>query len=267
MIAMEDNFADVVGKAQRGLGLADRDLAERAGITVAELSQVKAEQYNSAVLCKIEPVLGLNARALAALPQYLPSAVEVAGLSCFSTAYAGEMRVNSYLVWDAEGGEAAAFDTGTDCAGMLEILRSHQLKLSGIFVTHTHGDHVADLDRLQNATGAPVYVSSREPLSGAKTFDAGREFACGRLQIETRSTWGHSRGGTTYVIRGLQRPVAVVGDALFAGSMGGGGISYADALRTNRDEILTLPPETVICPGHGPLTTVAEEREHNPFFA
>jgi glyoxylase-like metal-dependent hydrolase (beta-lactamase superfamily II) len=49
--------------------------------------------------------------------------------------------------------------------------------------------------------------------------------------------------------------------------MGGGGVSYADALRTNREQILTLPDETVLCPGHGPLTTVGEDRAHNPFFA
>ena len=58
-----------------------------------------------------------------------------------------------------------------------------------------------------------------------------------------------------------------VGDAVFAASMGGGMISYADALRTNQEEIMTLPSETVLCPGHGPLTTVGEERQHNPFLA
>ena len=61
--------------------------------------------------------------------------------------------------------------------------------------------------------------------------------------------------------------VAVVGDAVFAGSMGGGGVSYADALATNKSEIFSLPDDTIICPGHGPLTTVAEEKRHNPFFA
>jgi glyoxylase-like metal-dependent hydrolase (beta-lactamase superfamily II) len=61
--------------------------------------------------------------------------------------------------------------------------------------------------------------------------------------------------------------VAVVGDSLFAGSMGGGNVSYADALRNNLEKILTLPDETIICPGHGPMTTVGEEKVHNPFFA
>ena len=73
-------------------------------------------------------------------------------------------------------------------------------------------------------------------------------------------------GGLTYVITGLARPVAIVGDALFAGSMGGGVVSYADALETNRREIFTLPDDTVICPGHGPMTSVAEEKHHNPFY-
>ena len=265
-LPMEDNFADVVGKAQRGQGLAERELAARAGISMAELNQIQSEAYDAAALLKLAPVLGLNARALAALPHYRPAAVEVDGLLTFTTSY-GSMLVNSYLACDSASGDAAAFDTGTDCTAMLRALHAGKLQLRAIFLTHTHTDHIADLEQLRRETGAPVFVSSREPLRGAEMFEAGREFACGRLRIATRSTWGHSRGGTTYVIVGLERPVAVVGDAVFAGSMGGGMVSYADALRTNREEILTLPPETVLCPGHGPLTTVGEEREHNPFFA
>jgi glyoxylase-like metal-dependent hydrolase (beta-lactamase superfamily II) len=71
----------------------------------------------------------------------------------------------------------------------------------------------------------------------------------------------------TYVVNGRARPIAIVGDSLFAGSMGGGNVSYDDALRNNLEKILTLPDETIICPGHGPMTTVGEEKEHNPFFA
>ena len=71
----------------------------------------------------------------------------------------------------------------------------------------------------------------------------------------------------TYVVNGLSRKLAIVGDAIFAGSMGGGNVSYRDALQTNLDKILTLPDETIICPGHGPMTTVGEEKKHNPFFA
>lgn len=265
-IAMEDNFADVVRKAQRGLGLSDRGLASRAGIPEETLARIKEEQFDAEALRKLAPVLELSPRALAGLASYRPAPVAVQRLAAFSTIYGG-MRVNAYLVWDAPGGHAAVFDTGTDCAPILETLHAKDLTLCGIFVTHTHGDHIEALERLRGETGAPVYVSAREPLRGAEVFEAGRVFTCGSLRIETRLTWGHSRGGTSYVVRGLERPLVVVGDALFAGSMGGGLVSYADALRTNRTEILTLPPETVICPGHGPLTTVGEEQVHNPFFA
>jgi glyoxylase-like metal-dependent hydrolase (beta-lactamase superfamily II) len=71
----------------------------------------------------------------------------------------------------------------------------------------------------------------------------------------------------TYVVTGLSRPLAIAGDSLFAGSMGGGNVSYEDALRNNREKILTLPDEAVVCPGHGPLTTVGKEKRDNPFFA
>jgi len=69
------------------------------------------------------------------------------------------------------------------------------------------------------------------------------------------------------VCTGLARPVAIVGDSMFAGSMGGGSVSYKDAVQNNFEKILTLPDDTIICPGHGPMTSVGEEKKHNPFFA
>jgi glyoxylase-like metal-dependent hydrolase (beta-lactamase superfamily II) len=85
--------------------------------------------------------------------------------------------------------------------------------------------------------------------------------------VQTRRTSGHARGGVTNVETGLARRLAIVGDALFAGSMGGGLVSYDEALRTNHEQILTLPDDTILCCGHGPLTTVGEEKFHNPFFS
>jgi len=111
-----------------------------------------------------------------------------------------------------------------------------------------------------------VVVNGREPVAGAERFDVGANFSIGGLKVGTRSTRGHSPAGTTYVIEGLSRPIAIVGDAIFAQSMGGGVISFHDALATNRSEIFTLSDETVVCPGHGPMSSVGEEKAHNPFF-
>ena len=149
---------------------------------------------------------------------------------------------------------------------MLEFAQEHQLAIKLILLTHTHADHIADLAHLKEATGAPAFVGQLEPTEGAETFAAGRVFTVGRLKIETRLTTGHSPGAITYVVHGLKRPVAVVGDAVFAGSMGGGKVSFADALATNRRHIFSLPDETILGPGHGPLTTLAEQKAHNPFY-
>jgi glyoxylase-like metal-dependent hydrolase (beta-lactamase superfamily II) len=268
-IPLEDNFADIIGKAQRGLGLSDSVLASRAGLSTEAVQRLRAGHFDAAAARLVAPALGLNGRALEEIGRNAYAPAEIGpfdGLAQFNTPF-DDMTVNAYLVWDPVAKDAAAFDTGGDCSGILERVQSLGLTLRSIFLTHTHGDHIFDLDRLRQKSGAPVYVSSREPLDGAESIDAGREFSVGSLRIGSRLTWGHSRGGITWVINGLRRPVAVVGDALFAGSMGGGMASYQDALRTNREEIFSLPDETIVCPGHGPMTTVGEEREHNPFFA
>ena len=89
------------------------------------------------------------------------------------------------------------------------------------------------------------------------------------MQIAHRETPGHAADGVTYVITGWPNhapEVAIVGDAIFAASMGRGNDSWDLARQKVREQILTLPPETLLCPGHGPLTSVVEERANNPFF-
>ena len=266
-IPLEDHFSDIVGKAMRGLQITDTQLAATAGVTPEAVNQLRDGAWDETTARAVAPVLGLKADALCALGHraYAPAPIALDGLAQFNTPLE-DMTVNSYLVWDAASGNAIAFDTGADCSEMLAFLTEKKLRLALLLLTHTHGDHIFDLDRLKAKTGAPAFVGDREPLDGAEPFAPGRSWTVGALKIETRLTWGHSKGGITYVVSGLARPVAIVGDAIFAGSMGGGGVSYSDALRTNREEILTLAPDTVVCPGHGPMTSVAEEREHNPFF-
>jgi hydroxyacylglutathione hydrolase len=266
-IPLEDSFADVIGKAQRGLKIGDDDLSVRAGLTVERLNQLKLGEFDETPARKVAPVLNLAPNALVQLgnKSWYPPTHEVAGLASFNTTYE-DMTVNSYLVFDPKTKEAAVFDTGADASPMLDFAKQNSLKIKLILLTHTHVDHVADLNRLKKETGAPVYVGENELFAEAESFAVGKVFSLGDLKIEARQTSGHARGGITFVISGLQKPVAIVGDALFCCSMGGGMISYEEALRTNRENIFTLPDETVLCPGHGPLTTVAEQKKHNPFY-
>lgn len=267
-IPLEDNFTDIIGKAQRGLGISESQLVEKSGADPEAIRQLREGKVDRATIERVASALDLNPRALADLAEngFQPDEIELEGLAQFNTPY-HDMQVNAYLVWDPASGEAVAFDSGATCAGMLEFANKKGLTIQLILLTHAHPDHVADLDRLAKETRAPAFLGSREQAHRAQPIEEGKTFSLGKLTIESRLTWGHSPGGMTFVVRGLARPVAIVGDSLFAGSMGGGNVSYPDAVKNNLEKILTLPEETILCPGHGPLTTVVEEKAHNPFFA
>lgn len=269
-LPLEDLFTDVIGKAQRGLKISDDVLAEKAGVFPASLSELKSGVFNESAISKIAPVLGLDAASLVVMAQstWRPHPIQMEGLAQFNTPF-DDMTVNSYVVWDPATRLAAAFDSGASCAPMLDFIKRFGLNLEFVFLTHTHPDHIADIYKLRVETGNPtLFYNEREQWKNGRAFTI-REadnWELGSLSIEARSTWGHSKGGTSYVVSGLTKPVVVVGDALFASSMGGGMISYADALQTNREQLFTLPDQTIVCPGHGPLTTIGEEKAHNPFY-
>lgn len=257
-IPLEDTFADILGKAQRGLGV---DLSGMDALLAGKWDPAAAE-----AACR---KLGLHVGSLRALAEqtWRPAPVVVPeGLAQFNTPF-GDMTVNAYLVWDPQTRQAAAFDTGADAAQLLQKLETVNLKLETLFLTHTHGDHVFDFDRILEKTGCQAFVSKNEPFDGAESFEPGRTFKIGGLDIESCSTPGHSPGGTSYAIHGLRSPVMVVGDALFAGSAGGIKADYTGSLRQIREQILSRQDNTILCPGHGPMTTVGEEKNHNPFFA
>jgi hydroxyacylglutathione hydrolase len=259
----------VLAKAQRGLGLSGGDLAARAGIGEAEVAAALNGEATAPVLSALAGALGLHSGALIAMADrsWMPGLIKVDGLELFNTTWS-DMTVNAFVVWDAATNLACVFDTGADAGPILQFIKAKELRVDTIFITHTHPDHVQDLAKLVSATRATVLINEREPYPGAETFSITPDlhWCIGGLRITPRHTYGHASGGTSYVIDGLARQLVVVGDALFASSMGGPRTSYADALRTTGEAILTLGNETVVCPGHGPLTTVGEERAHNPFF-
>ena len=267
-IPLEDEFTDIIGKAQRGLELSESQLAQTSGTSEEAISAMREGKFDRDTIDRIAPPLHLDADALASLAQHewLPNDCAVEGLAQFNTPF-HDMKVNAYLVWDPASKKAAVFDSGADCSALLEKSRELGLTIGVILLTHAHPDHVADLGRLVAATGAPVYLSELEQVPNARPLVEGESFEVGGLTIEAILTTGHSAGGMSFFIRGLDQPIAIVGDSLFAGSMGGGNVSYADAIRNNCEKILTLPNDTILCPGHGPLTTVAEEKQHNAFFA
>ena len=270
-IPLEDNFNDVINKAQCGWKISDADLAQRAEVSLEDLAAVKAGKPLDAVIRRVARHLKLSPNALEVLThkRWYPQIPDFPkGFAVFNTAYE-DMTVNSYLIWDPRARVAAAFDTGATSEPMIDLIRAEELTLRYIFLTHTHEDHVADLPRLASETKAEVWASELEPsdLPGAKTFKENAHFHVGSLAIKTLLTFGHSPGLTTFFVTGLSWPIAVVGDSVFASSMGGSPTHFADQVRNNREKILSLPRDTVLACGHGPLTTLSQEKQHNPFFA
>lgn len=266
-VALEDDFNDVLGKAVLGLGIDPGQLAAQAGLAPVDVERLLDGAFDETALRRVAPLLDLEADALVALARraYQPDVVPPAGLAMFNSPYA-DFFVNAYLIWDIDTRQALVFDTGSDSEAILRAADEHGLAIEAILLTHTHHDHIMRLDDLRQQTGAPAYVSTLEPVDGAEPLDESRPLQVGRLTVEARRTSGHTVGGTSYYVTGLDTPVVVVGDALFAGSMGRGNVSFPDALANNRRQIFTLPDETIICPGHGPLTTVGLEKRHNPFY-
>lgn len=268
MAQLEDQFQDILNKAKRGLNLSNHDIAQKTGLKETIIDQLcQGRLTNVEDLKKVASCLCLDADALLAIAQnqWKPKSVHIEGLKQFQSDWS-DMKVNAYLIWQQSN--AIAFDTGADAQEMLDFLKKHSLRLSSIFITHTHGDHIFELDRLKESTQAEAWVCENESIPGAKTFKPNHIFSINPWKIETGSTPGHSPGGTTYIVQGFTQPIAFVGDALFAGSMGGASANaYEQAWKNNRDKILTLPNPTILCPGHGPITTVEEEKRHNPFFA
>lgn len=269
-IPLEDNFEDILAKAMRGHHISESELVEKTRVPRDILARLcRGEFCDEAALGKVARVLSLDPRTLtmAASQVWRPQPVTLDGLEMFSTSYR-DMRVNAYLVWGPASSVAAVFDTGTDSGLMTARAAELGVRIESIFLTHTHNDHIADFDRLRStAPDATAYANRAEPWPGAQSFSEGATFAIGSLTVKTLTTSGHSKGGTTYYIEGLARPLAIVGDALFAGSMGGGIVSFADAWKNNREKILSLPDDTVLAPGHGPFTSVREEKQNNPFFS
>ena len=268
-IPLEDLFEDIVGKAQRGLQISDAELSQKSQLTPEQLRALKSGTGDPELIEAVAKALGLGSKALQESYQktWYPSDVEpIAGLKQFNTELM-DMTVNAYLVWDPSVREAAVFDTGADASEMLAFVKAERLTVKYVFLTHTHSDHVADLGAIVKEARAEVFSPASERLADTKAVREGDQFRLGGLRIEVRLTNGHSPGGTSYIVHGLKVPVAIVGDSLFAGSMGGAPNEYQKALRNNEEKLLTLPDDTLICPGHGPLTTVANERAHNPFFA
>lgn len=275
-VPIEDDLGDVLGKAMRGLGLDSTRLAERSGLDRTTVELALRGEADPQVLTALAAVLDLSAQALCAFLDS-PQAPEVdlpSGLVMQNTAHPvpgyAAMTVNNYFYFpDSSPGEAVGFDSGNDAQATAMLLSSVGRRLTHLMLTHTHHDHIAAISELRRQFGGlEIYGPSKEPMEDVVGLHEGMGLDFSECRIRFFEVAGHSPGGLIYRLDGLAHPVAIVGDTIFCRSIGKVAPAlYSRSLELLRRWIRSAPETTLLCPGHGPVTTVAFERAHNPFFA
>lgn len=278
---LEDEWFDILQKARLGLGQSVADVARAARVSFETLEHWESGEGSPhpSQLTGLAVALGLDAGRLLAIHQGggvpAPQPREGAGPIRY-VMLTGQMRgypVHAYLLFREGAPDAVLVDTGYEPIHALESVMQRRLMLRWLVLTHCHRDHMEGAAFLKAQTGARVAVPEAEwatyrahqhenpdlPVSASSRIEVGPE-----LSLRALSTPGHTPGGTSYATDGL----CCVGDALFAGSTGRSmsPAGYSTLLSSLRQHVLSLPPETILLPGHGPITTVAEERAHNPFL-
>jgi glyoxylase-like metal-dependent hydrolase (beta-lactamase superfamily II) len=200
----------------------------------------------------------------------------------------GMLACNCSVLGDEATGEAVVIDPGDEVERVQEILLRHHLRVRYIVATHAHIDHVGGIEALKRATGAAVLMNEADlPLYQNLALQAawlgvappvavevdqflkdGDSFKCGGHSLEVLHTPGHSPGSLCLHLPG-DGPILFSGDTLFQSSIGrtdlwGG--SFEQIIRSIKSSLLQFPDATRVFPGHGPATTIGDERETNPFL-
>jgi hydroxyacylglutathione hydrolase len=273
VVALEDEFSDVLTKAMRGTGTTPAALARTTGLSqedvVAWVSGRSVPGEDAARA--IASVLHLDASkfADAAERRWHPEAISLADVRHHPQK---PHPSNGYVFFLDGGKRAALIDPAGIAANLLRVLRDGQYHLEYILITHKHADHCdATSDVAMQFPNAKIVMHAADvhaigPFAEkAMRVKDGEELPFGDVRVRMLHTPGHTDGSASY----LFKSTLFTGDTLFAGSVGGayGDVTtYADILNSVRSKIFTLPDDTVVMPGHGPPSRVGWEKAHNPFF-
>ncbi len=273
-VALEDEFGDILRKAMHGTGTDAEDLARATGIAAATIAAWAAGRGSAGEeqARAVAPILRLDPGRLAdsAAGRWYPQPVESAEVRHHPQR---PHPSNGYVFFLEGSRRAALVDPAGIPENLLRVLRDGAYKLQYVLITHKHADHCdATADVAAAFPAAQIVMHELDihaigPLA-VRTLRVrdGEELPFGDdVRVRMLHTPGHTDGSSSY----LFKSTVFTGDTLFAGSVGGAygdASTYDDILTSVRTKLFTLPNDTVVMPGHGPPSTIAQERAHNPFF-
>ncbi len=275
---LEDEFGDIISKARIGRGWTSAQLATRMDTSESAIDRIESYRLNPDLdqIDALAEALNLNATKLRAIatggwtPKQSDPSTELMIIRKVPTS-SDTYGSNAYIIACRRTRMAAVVDPGEGAANIDKALMEDSLILSNVLVTHTHSDHIGALTQLLSSH-AGVIVSSAtidrdSTMRGVdapwQPADDGFRIDVGEIVVTAISTPGHTAGSTCYRVEGA----CFTGDTLFAASIGRPSRMelYQPMLICIRSKLLSLPVETILLPGHGPASTVAQEIEHNPF--
>lgn len=275
---LEDELGDVLDKALRRTGLTEQDLAAQSGVDAGRIRDVidYREGLNADEISRLAKALQLNPVGLAAVAGGAYPLPEIRGLPfCLypmRTSH-GIGVANAYIVADCSSDEGLLFDCGTDPEALRRVWPARIKRLQAVLLTHHEAEHAGGLPEIrQRFPQVPVIAPPGPNLKGLTvTPQDGTVLSFGGFEVRVWQTPGHVENHLCYVVttrRSPKRtPLLVSGDVLFAGSVGGG-YFCPERLAGSLGRIFReLPSDTVVAPGHGPLTTIKNERAFNPFVS
>lgn len=197
----------------------------------------------------------------------------------------GQLQVNCFILADEKTRDAVVIDPGDDTGEILRIIKEKGLKVKYIVNTHAHFDHVGANKAIKDATGAELLLHEADAPVLATVTKQSRSFGmntlpspqpdrllkhgdvitAGEVSLKVLHTPGHTPGGISLVEQGI----VFTGDSLFAGSIGRTDFPGGDLktlLRAIKDNLMILPDDTKVFSGHGPASTIGDERRENPFL-
>ncbi len=271
---LEDELGDVLEKAMRCAGIGEDELAARVEVAADKIRDAFDYRYDFTAeeMSRLAEGLGLNEIGLNALASGRYPLPEIGGLPfCLYPLRTphGIGVANAYVIAECGSQRGVLFDTGGDVEVLRRVWPTGIRRLDAVFITHPETEHLAGLADVQRRFGpVPVFGPAGAAIAGATSVQEGSRFEIGRFVVETLATPGHAEAHNCYVVRSSGAPTGrallVSGDILFAGSIGGA-YFCSERLKKHVTRLLALPEDTAVAPGHGPLTTIGNERRFNPF--